>query len=80
MKPELLKSSYFGKNAVKFYNREGIGFFAVGEDALKQFLDDKIIDNLDYIEALVVLRKIKEKQNARHGPNRTMVEKDGYRL
>lgn len=59
MKPELMHSTYFGKNGIKFYDKNGIGFYAIGEDALKQFYEDKIIDNLDYIEALVVLRKIK---------------------
>lgn len=68
-------------NFVKMYTKYGIAILSKSESLLEYFYNQEMIDNLTYVEAVYLLRKIiKENQNARHGPNCTVVEKDSNRL
>lgn len=50
---------YFG-NFVKVYTRYGMGFSSRSEELFYQWLQDGMIDNLTYIEAIDALKKLKE--------------------
>lgn len=60
MNPKIVR--FCNVEGIEIKDKDGVSLIAIGEKALDAFYNDKMIDNLDYIEALVFLRqKLKEK-------------------
>jgi hypothetical protein len=57
-------SDYFKKWMIRFYDCGGISYSLSTEEGLYTLLRENRINNLDYVEALDSLKKLKEKQNA----------------